>query len=56
MKPEMDYSLYLVTDRALAGERDFEDLVGRAIRGDVRLYSFGKKKPLPENSMSGRCG
>ena len=27
MKPEMDYSLYLVTDRALAGERDFEDLV-----------------------------
>lgn len=44
MKPEMDYSLYLVTDRALAGERDFEDLVGRAIRGGCTLVQLREKE------------
>lgn len=40
----MDYSLYLVTDRALAGERDFEDLVGRAIRGGCTLVQLREKE------------
>lgn len=44
MKPEMDYSLYLVTDRALVGERDFEDLVGRAIRGGCTLVQLREKE------------
>ena len=44
MKPEMDYSLHLVTDRALVGERDFEDLVGRAIRGGCTLVQLREKE------------
>lgn len=43
MKPEMDYTLYLVTDRALAGERDFDDLVGRAVRGGCTLVQLREK-------------
>ena len=44
MKPEMDYSLHLVSDRALVGERDFEDLVGRAIRGGCTLVQLREKE------------
>lgn len=43
MKPEMDYTLYLVTDRTLAGERDFDDLVGRAVRGGCTLVQLREK-------------
>lgn len=43
MKPEMDYTLYLVTDRALAGARDFDDLVGRAVRGGCTLVQLREK-------------
>ncbi len=43
MKPEMDYTLYLVTDRILAGARDFDDLVGRAVRGGCTLVQLREK-------------
>ena len=43
MKPEMDYTLYLVTDRTLAGARDFDDLVGRAVRGGCTLVQLREK-------------
>lgn len=43
MRPEMDYTLYLVTDRAMAGERDFDDLVGRAVRGGCTLVQLREK-------------
>lgn len=43
MKPEMDYTLYLVTDRILTGARDFDDLVGRAVRGGCTLVQLREK-------------
>lgn len=43
MKPEMDYTLYLVTDRILAGARDFDDLVGRAVCGGCTLVQLREK-------------
>jgi len=43
MKPEFDCSLYLVTDRGLAGNRDFEEIVVAAIRGGATLVQLREK-------------
>lgn len=44
MKPEMDYTLYLVTDRVMAGERNFEELVAQAVRGGCTLVQLREKE------------
>ena len=38
-----DPGLYLVTDRALAGERSIEDLVRAAVRGGVSMVQLREK-------------
>ena len=44
MKPKsIDYSLYLVTDRDLAGERSIHDIVETAIRGGVTCVQLREK-------------
>jgi len=42
MKPDPDYSLYLVTDAALAGPRGVEAVVKAAVAGGV-----AKRGPAP---------
>lgn len=43
MKPEFDCTLYLVTDRELAGERNLEDIIAAAIRGGATLVQLREK-------------
>ena len=40
---KVDYSLYLVTDRELLGERDLEDSIALAIQGGVTLVQLREK-------------
>ena len=40
---KVDYSLYLVTDRVLLGERDLEDCIELAIQGGVTLVQLREK-------------
>jgi len=40
---KVDYSLYLVTDRELLGERDLEDSIELAIQGGVTLVQLREK-------------
>lgn len=42
MKP-LDYTLYLVTDRKLAGSRSIEKIVAEAVRGGVTIVQFREK-------------
>lgn len=42
-KAKVDYSLYLVTDRELLGERDLEDCIELAIQGGVTLVQLREK-------------
>ncbi len=42
-KIKVDYSLYLVTDRELLGERDLEDSIELAIQGGVTLVQLREK-------------
>lgn len=39
MKPKIDYSIYLVTDRDLMSTKTLEEAVEEAIKEDVHLYS-----------------
>lgn len=43
MKPEIDYSLYLVTDRKLMSTSTLEEAVGQAIAGGVTLVQLREK-------------
>lgn len=43
MKPEIDYSLYLVTDRALMSTLTLEDAVEQAIEGGATLVQLREK-------------
>jgi thiamine-phosphate pyrophosphorylase len=43
MKPSPDFSLMLVTDRALAGDRALEDIVRPAVRGGVSIVQLREK-------------
>jgi thiamine-phosphate pyrophosphorylase len=43
MRPPRDWSLYLVTDRGLAGRRSLEDLVRAAVRGGVTVVQVREK-------------
>jgi thiamine-phosphate pyrophosphorylase len=43
MRPELDLSLYLVTDRSLAGGRPLEGIVDEAVRGGVTLVQLREK-------------
>lgn len=43
MKPEMDYSLYLVTDRELMSAPTLEEAVGQAIAGGATLVQLREK-------------
>lgn len=43
MKPEIDYSLYLVTDRRLMSTSKLEEAVGQAIAGGVTLVQLREK-------------
>lgn len=54
MKPEMDYTLYLVTDRGMAGDRDFEELVAQAIRGGCTLVQL-REKDTPSGELYERA-
>ncbi len=45
-KSTVDYSLYLVTDRGLAGERELIDIVTAAISGGVTIVQL-REKELP---------
>ena len=40
---KVDYSLYLVTDRELLGERDLVDCIELAIQGGVTLVQLREK-------------
>lgn len=42
-KAKVDYSLYLVTDRALLGERNLEESIELAIQGGVTLVQLREK-------------
>ena len=42
-KAKVDYSLYLVTDRELLGERNLEDCIEMAIQGGVTLVQLREK-------------
>lgn len=42
-KPGIDYALYLVTDRPLAGGRALEDIVRESIRGGVTVVQLREK-------------
>jgi thiamine-phosphate pyrophosphorylase len=42
-KPQIDYSLYLVTDRFLAGGRSLEEIVRKGIDGGVTVVQFREK-------------
>lgn len=44
MKPEIDYTLYLVTDRDMAGDKNFEETIAKAIRGGCTLVQLREKK------------
>jgi thiamine-phosphate pyrophosphorylase len=44
MRPPRDWSLYLVTDRRLAGARSLEDLVRAALRGGVTAVQLREKE------------
>ena len=44
MKNHVDYSLYLVTDRVLTGERNILDVVGLAVLGGVTLVQLREKE------------
>lgn len=44
MKPEIDYTLYLVTDRDMAGDKNFEEIIAKAIRGGCTLVQLREKK------------
>lgn len=44
MKPEIDYTLYLVTDRDMAGDKNFEETIAEAIRGGCTLVQLREKK------------
>ena len=55
MKPEIDYSLYLVTDRALMSTPTLEQAVEQAIeKGGPRSSSCGRKQPPRWNSIKWR--
>lgn len=54
MKPEMDYTLYLVTDRGMAGERNFEELVAQAVRGGCTLVQL-REKEASSGELYGRA-
>ena len=43
MKTLIDYSLYLVTDRRLTGDRALEDVVAAAVRGGVTCVQLREK-------------
>jgi thiamine-phosphate pyrophosphorylase len=43
MRNEIDYSLYLVTDRGLAGERALSQILRAAIRGGVSIVQYREK-------------
>ena len=40
---EVDYSLYLVTDRSLSRQRSSEEIVGAAVRGGVTCVQLREK-------------
>jgi len=44
MKPRRDFSLYLVTDRGLAGSRPLADVVAAAVRGGVTAVQLREKQ------------
>lgn len=44
MRPRRDWSLYLVTDRGLAGARSLRDVVAAAIRGGVTAVQLREKQ------------
>lgn len=43
MKPSVDYSLYLVTDRGQAGQRSMGDIIKKAAAGGVTLVQLREK-------------
>ena len=43
MRPEVDWSLYLVTDRDLANGRDLRDIVAAAVAGGVTVVQVREK-------------
>lgn len=43
MKPHVDWSLYLVTDRPLCGNRPLEEIVARAVAGGVTVVQLREK-------------
>jgi thiamine-phosphate pyrophosphorylase len=43
MRPRADWSLYLVTDRALCGSRSLPDVVDAAVRGGVTVVQLREK-------------
>ena len=44
MKRPVDWSLYLVTDRRLAGDRPLEEVVAAAVRGGVSAVQLREKE------------
>lgn len=51
---EIDYSLYLVTDRVLAGERPLDEIVRRSIEGGVTVVQL-REKDLGTRDFLGRA-
>jgi len=49
---DVDYSLYLVTDRALAGERPLEQIIEAAVRGGATVVQLREKNRTTEEFIA----
>lgn len=55
MKHDVDYSLYLCTDRALMRAPTVEQCVEQAVKGGCTVVQLRKRNALPASFMSLPC-
>jgi thiamine-phosphate pyrophosphorylase len=55
MRPEVDWGVYLVTDRELAGGRDLKEIVSAAVEGGVSVVQL-REKDCDTRSFIGLAG
>ena len=55
IKYNIDYSLYLITDRNLLGNRNIENIVEEAIQGGVTVVQLRERTVTPFFCMNKLC-
>jgi len=55
VKPEIDYTLYLVTDRGLMAGGTIEECVEQAILGGCTMVQLREKKRVIARILRNRC-